>query len=213
MEATSKETYWSRFVNQYEEKQEYVVGKELILQTKQEMLKQQNLGDVLELGCGTGLYTETLQNIAKSVVATDFSHEMIEAANQKRGELEKVLFQQANALNLKFEDERFDSVFMANLIHVVGNAEKVIQESKRVLKKGGVLIITSFAIDEMRFFDRIKMGIRYLKIFGKPSDLATKEKTTRKSIENLLSKNGFDISKSVIIGKKSKTFYIISTVR
>ena len=210
METKNKETYWSRFANEYEEKQQYVVGKVLISQTKQEMLKQQNLGKVLELGCGTGLYTETLQKIAENVVATDFSDEMIAAAQQKRGNLKKVQFQKANALNLHFENESFDSVFMANLIHVVGNAERVIQESKRVLKSGGQLIITSFAIHEMNFFSRMAMGFRYIKTFGKPSVDATKEKTTRKSIEALLISNGFEISKSLVLGNKSKAFYISS---
>lgn len=210
METKNKETYWSRFANEYEEKQQYVVGNVLISQTKQEMLKEQNLGKVLELGCGTGLYTETLQKIAENVVATDFSDEMIAAAQQKRGNLKKVQFQKANALNLHFENESFDSVFMANLIHVIGNAERVIQESKRVLKSGGQLIITSFAIHEMNFFSRMAMGFRYIKTFGKPSVDATKEKTTRKSIEALLINNDFKISKSIVLGNKSKAFYISS---
>lgn len=210
METKNKETYWSRFVDEYEEKQQFVVGKVLISQTKQEMLKEQNLGKVLELGCGTGLYTETLQKMAKSVVATDFSDEMIEAAILKRGYLRNVEFLKADALNLPFEAESFDSVFMANLIHVIGNAERVVQESKRVLKSGGRLIITSFAINEMNFFSRMAMGFRYIKTFGKPSDEATKEKTTQQNIEQLLIKNGFEIAKSLLLGGKSKSFYISS---
>ena len=62
MEPKSKETYWSQFASEYEEKQSYVAGKEVISLTMEELLKEQNLAKVLELGCGTGLYTETLQN-------------------------------------------------------------------------------------------------------------------------------------------------------
>ncbi len=210
MEQKIKETYWSRFTENYEEKQQHVVGKELLLLTKKEMLKEADFGKVLELGCGTGLYTEILLKNSTNVVATDFSDEMIESAKQKRGHLENVEFLKADALNLDFEGESFDSVFMANLIHITGNAEKVIQESRRVLKNGGSLIITSFAIDDMSFFNKMFMGIRYLKTFGKPSDEALKEKTTKKSIENLLVKNGFEISKSDLLGNKSKAFYIQS---
>jgi ubiquinone/menaquinone biosynthesis C-methylase UbiE len=208
MEQKIKETYWSRFTENYEEKQQHVVGKQLISLTKQEMLKEKNLGKVLELGCGTGLYTETLQKISQQIVATDFSEEMVEMARQKRGDLKNVRFEQADALNLKFKDESFDGIFMANLIHIIGNAEKVIQESRRMLKNGGSLIITSFAIDDMSFFNKMSMGIRYLKTFGKPSEDATKEKTSRKSVEALLIKNGFQIRKSVVLGNKSRAFYI-----
>ena len=151
---------------------------------------------------------DCLPNPCKKFLATDFSDEMVAFARQKRGDMKNVEFRKADALNLEFNDESFDTVVMANLIHVIGNAERVIQESKRVLKNGGQLIITSFAINEMNFFSRIAMGIRYIKTFGKPSDEATKEKTTQKSIENLLLKNGFETSKSVILGNKSKAFYI-----
>ena len=210
MEHQTKETYWSRFTDEFEEKQSHVVGEEILLLAHEELLREVDLGNVLELGCGTGLYTETLQKVGDHVVATDLSDEMIAFAKEKRGELENVEFRKADALNLEFNDETFDTVFMANLIHIVGNAERVIQESKRVLKKGGLLIINSFAIDDMSFFNKMVMGIRYLKTFGKPSAEATKEKTTRKSVEQLLINNGFEISKSLMLGKKSKAMYISS---
>ncbi len=204
------ETYWSRFANEYEEKQSYVVGSEVIFLAKEELLKEHQLGRVLELGCGTGLYTETLQKIADNIVATDFSDEMIAFAKQKRGNLENIKFLQADALNLEFNEESFDTVFMANLVHVVGSAEKVIEGSNRVLKKGGLLIITSFAVDEMSLFNRIFIGVRYLKAFRTPPKEALIEKVTRKSVEALLINSGFKISKSIVLGTKSKAIYISS---
>lgn len=208
MEQKNKEIFWSQFTEEYEEKQSYVAGKEVISLAKEELLKESKLGSVLELGCGTGLYTETLQKIAENIVATDFSDEMIEFAQQKRGNLENVKFMKADALSIEFNEESFDTVFMANLIHVIGNADKVIKESNRVLKKGGLLIITSFAVEEMSFFNRIPIAIRFIKTFGKPSNEATKEKTSRKSVETLLINNGFEISKSIVLGRKSKAIYI-----
>jgi len=210
METKNKETYWSRFTEDFEERQSRVVGNEVLLLAHEELLKEADLGNVLELGCGTGLYTDTLLQISKNVVATDFSDEMIALAKQKRGNMKNITFQKADALNLEFEDETFDTVFMANLIHVIGDAERVIQESRRVLKDGGLLIINSFAIDDMNFFNKMAMGIRYLRIFGKPSSEATKEKTTRKSVEQLLKNNSFEIIKSLILGSKSKAIYISS---
>jgi len=208
MERENKETYWSRFTEGFEEMQSYVVGDEVLLLAHEELLREANLGKVLELGCGTGLYSETLQKNAEYVVATDLSDEMLAFAKKKRGNLENVEFRKADALNLEFEDGLFDTVFMANLIHIVGNADRVIQEGKRVLKKDGLLIINSFAIDDMSFFNKMAMGIRYLKTFGKPSAEATKEKTTRKSVEQLLIDNGFEIQKSLLLGTKSKAMYI-----
>jgi ABC-2 type transport system ATP-binding protein len=208
MEKYNKEVYWSQFSSGYEEKQSYVTGQEVITATKVELWKEQDLGSVLELGCGTGLYTEILQKVAKNILATDLSDEMIEAATQKRGSLENVTFMKADALNLPFDQNRFDTVFMANFIHIIGDPEQVIKESRRVVKEGGRIIITSFAVDEMSFFNRIFLAIRYFKAFGKPSRESLKEKTSKERIEALLLNIGFRISKSMVIGNKAKAIYI-----
>ena len=171
-------------------------------------MKEDQLGKVLELGCGTGQFTIALNDIASEVVATDFSDEMIEFAKKKRENLKKVTFEKADALNLHYDNKSFDSIFMANLIHVIGNAEKVIQESRRVLKDGGRIIITSFAIEEMNFFNKLSMVFRYLRTFGKFSREATKENTSKKRIEGMLKNNGFEIIKSLVLGNKSKAIYI-----
>ncbi len=208
MENDQKETYWSRFAADFEEKQRHVVGKEVIALTMEAILKEQSLGVVLELGCGTGLYTETLQKVADNIIATDFSDEMIEAAHQKRGDIKNITFMKANALHLPFEEERFDTVFMANLIHVIEDPDKVMKESKRVLKKRGQIIITSFAMDQMHFLDRLSLLIKYLTTFGKPSRESLKVKTSKDSIEALLVNNGFTITNSKVLGKRAKAIYI-----
>jgi len=210
MEQQNKENFWSHHTEAYEEKQAFVVGKELVSIAQSEILTEKKLGKVLELGCGTGLYTETIINNSENIVATDFSDEMIEVAIQKRGRLKNVEFQKADALNLEFENESFDTVFMANLIHIIGNGERLIQESNRVLKKGGRIIITFFAIEDMSFLSKIVIGFRFIKTFGKPSKEATIEKTSQKSVETLLSNNGFEIVKSLLLGNKSKSVYLIA---
>ncbi len=210
MEQQNKETYWSQFAEEFDEKQSFVAGKEILTLIENETLKENNLGRVLELGCGTGQFTVALIDKASDIVATDFSDEMIEIAKKKRGNLKNVKFEKANALNLHYDAESFNTVFMANLIHVIGDADRVVQESSRVLRKGGLIIITSFAIEEMRFFNKLSMAFRYLKTFGKFSKEATKEKTSRKNVERMLTNNGFKIIKSIVIGKKSKAIYIKS---
>ena len=54
------ERYWSRFQTTYDKNQEYVVGKDLLDQVKEELINLPDLGNVLELGCGTGYFTEKL---------------------------------------------------------------------------------------------------------------------------------------------------------
>ncbi len=61
-----KEKYWSRFPDTYDKKMTYVVGEELIEGIVQELNHLPELGELVEFGCGTGIYTETIVQKAKS---------------------------------------------------------------------------------------------------------------------------------------------------
>jgi SAM-dependent methyltransferase len=52
-----------------------------------------------------------------------------------------------NAENLQFEDESFDSVCMSNSLHHLANINRVLNEMKRVLKKGGNFILQEMYCD------------------------------------------------------------------
>ena len=205
MKIENKEIYWSKFVKKFEEKQSFVSGEKIIKITKKELAKEKNLGEVLELGCGTGLYTEILKNNAKYVTATDFSKEMVDSAKKLRGNLKNVKYEMADATNLKFKSKSFDTVVMANLLHIVKDPEKVIKESNRVLKNRGKIIITHFAIDELSFINKIKIALRFLKSFGKPPQRV--KKITKKIVETILEDNGFKIIQSKTLGDKMKSVY------
>jgi len=210
MKTTNKESYWSLRVENYEARQEYVAGKEVIEQAMVQLENEDRFKHILEVGCGTGLFTEILAGMAEQVTATDYSDEMIAMAKKLRVHPKHVDFLKENAMELSFTDKKFDGVFMANLIHIISDPEKVITESRRVLKPGGRLIITSFTMDEMKFADKLKMVFRYLKSFGKISDEARKVKTSKLSIEKLLLQNQFDIQKSLLLGMRSKAMYIVA---
>ena len=48
------------------------------------------------------------------------------------------------------------------------NPLKVLQESYRVLKDEGILLIVDFTGYGMKWFEKIRLGIRYLKKWGVP---------------------------------------------
>ncbi|HEY5118020.1 MAG TPA: class I SAM-dependent methyltransferase [Anaerolineales bacterium] len=66
-------------------------------------------GDVLELACGTGLWTEQLLTTARSVMAVDAAPEVLEI-NRQRLHSTKVRYVQADLFTWRPE-ERFDAVF------------------------------------------------------------------------------------------------------
>ena len=112
------EEYWSRFPDTYDKKMEYVVGKELRDAIIQELNRLPELGELLELGCGTGIFTESIVLKTKSMIATDLSDSLLAVARTRLGDHPKVKFQKENCMATSFPSEALDSVFMANLIRV-----------------------------------------------------------------------------------------------
>ena len=68
-------------------------------------------GRVLELACGTGLWTQHLVRLAQSVTAVDASHEVI-AINRKRTGAASVRYIEANIFDWQ-PDTQYDVVFFS----------------------------------------------------------------------------------------------------
>ncbi len=65
-------------------------------------LKQTLMGcTVLEVACGTGFWTQTLAEVARSVVATDINREVLEIAEQKPLPPGRVTFSEDDAFSLQ----------------------------------------------------------------------------------------------------------------
>jgi len=79
----NKETYWSRFANDFEDRVNYIVGKNDTELMKSFLSEQKSLGKTLELGCGSGTYSEILICEAEHLTATDFSDEMVAVSNKR----------------------------------------------------------------------------------------------------------------------------------
>lgn len=103
----------------------------------------QNLGSlrgkkVLELGCGAGEASVYLAKKGANVTATDISSEMLNVVRkvaQKHNVV--VMTKQCASDDINSEDEEFDIVYAANLLHHV-NIEATLKEVLRVLKTGGI---------------------------------------------------------------------------
>ena len=92
---------------------------------------------VLDVGCGTGEDAFYLSQIAKKVHAFD-----IEKSDMwKDFASSKLSFSVANAYKIPFEDNSFNGVFLKDVLHHVSQPEKVLQEIKRVAKKGSYILI------------------------------------------------------------------------
>lgn len=100
--------------------------------------------EVLECACGTGLLSGVIAGKCKSLVATDFSVQMLKRAKKKYGKYGNIKFERADILHLAFPDASFDAVVAANVIHLLDEPDKALREMERVCRPGGRIIIPTY---------------------------------------------------------------------
>ncbi len=123
------------------------------LQKRRETVDDLNLkpGDVvLDLGCGPGLWTHLLAEKVKPngrVIGVDFSPDLINYAveNLEKEPLKDIIeFQEVNFYDVPFDNDTFDLVFFGNCFAYVTDYFKIMEEMKRVTKKGGRIAAKDF---------------------------------------------------------------------
>jgi ABC-2 type transport system ATP-binding protein len=207
MDDNMTEEYWSRFSDTYDQNQEYVVGRELLDEITGELHQLDELGDMLEFGCGTGYFTAAVLEKSKSLLATDLSDGLLEAAKTRLRDHQKMTVQKENCMETSLAPESFDSVFMANLIHVVENPGKELQECHRILRSRGRIVIVTFTGYGMSLWEKIKMGVRFAKTWGKPP--AHTHSFSPSDVESMLEEKGFVVEQSKLIGNRTKALFLV----
>ena len=99
---------------------------------------------VLECACGTGMISAAAAPKCRELTATDYSEGMLKLAKRRlrRFDNAKVCF--ADITKLDFDDESFDAVIAANVIHLLDEPKVALGELSRVCKRGGKLIIPTY---------------------------------------------------------------------
>lgn len=97
---------------------------------------------VLDAGCGTGYGTYELSKSARKVVGIDISKEAIDFCkdNYRRQNIE---FLEMDIRNMEFRESSFDCVVSFETLEHIDKQEKFLEEVKRVLKPGGMFIIST----------------------------------------------------------------------
>ena len=106
-----------------------------------------DIGDLLDLGTGTGRILELLGDRARRAVGVDLSREMLAIArtNLDRADRRNVQVRQGDMYRLELEARSFDFVVLHQVLHFAHNPASALREAARVLRPGGRLLIVDFA--------------------------------------------------------------------
>jgi len=137
-----KELFYNEFADQWESKINNWETQKRIKIIFGQLLKNEDLKNkkFLEIGCGLGYFSETALKKNAKVTGVDIGDRLINIT-QKR--VKKGKFIVASASKLPFRDETFDTILCTEVIEHVNDQNKAIKEMFRVLKFGGVLVITT----------------------------------------------------------------------
>ena len=121
------------------------------------------LGNVLEIGAGTGLNLTHYDGKVDSLVVTEPEPAMLRRLQRKAREqapLAKVL--RAPAEDLPFEDETFDTVVSTLVLCGVEDQERSLREARRVLRPGGRLLFLEHVRSDDPVFARFQDRMNWL---------------------------------------------------
>ena len=107
-----------------------------------ELLPDGNGKKILDLASGPGIMIEGLRAKGYTVTCVDAAPGMIEIAKRVAGNDPAVTCEVGDAYSLRFPDNTFDVVTAMGLIEYLTDENKYLDEMRRILKPGGIFIIT-----------------------------------------------------------------------
>jgi len=121
---------------------------------------------ILDIAAGTGSSSKPLVDKGADVIALDFSEGMLAAGRKRHKDIK---FQQGDALNLPFDENRFDVTTISFGLRNTSDTTAALKDALRVTKKGGRIVVCEFSHPTNKVFRFIylKYLMRALPVIAK----------------------------------------------
>ena len=137
-----KEQHFDTWADKYDRWFETSIGK-LVRRFEGDILDRfirPGPGDnILDAGCGTGVFTQDLLGAGAHVLGLELSFPMLKAGKRKLSD-NRFAAVQGNMLCMPFADNVFDKTISVTAIEFIADAGRAISEMFRVTKPGGVVV-------------------------------------------------------------------------
>ena len=164
---------------------------------------------VLDMGCGGGRSLKFLLPTTKNLVGIDHDKNVVEHAKENFKDYPEVKIILREGKDLPFKDESFDFVLCLGTFVNLGNERfDILNEMKRVLKKEGLIFITSYsegALQErLKLYKRENSKIKEIKENGtvlfEDSVDAISEQFSKEQLESMFEKAGLNVKEIKKVG-------------
>ena len=105
--------------------------------------------DVIEVACGTGPGLGYLAEHSRSLRSGDYSQAMVDQVTGHYGD--RVDCRQFDAQTMPYVDNTADVILIFEALYYVPSAENFVEECKRILRPGGVVLVSNANSDLFDF--------------------------------------------------------------
>jgi ubiquinone/menaquinone biosynthesis C-methylase UbiE len=111
---------------------------------------------ILDLGCGTGRFSEALADrFNAQVIAVDPSEKMLAQARSKRRD-DRVSYELGRGESIPVSDNSVDLIFMSMIFHHLDDAATAARECRRVLRKDSIAFLRAGVHDRIESYPYIE---------------------------------------------------------
>lgn len=117
------------------------------------LLGDEEIGDFLDIGTGTGRMLEIFAPQVRRGVGIDLNHEMLRVARAKleQAEIRNCQVRHGDFYNLALPSASFDAAVLHQVLHYAEEPAAAVAEAARVLRPGGRLLVVDFASHQETF--------------------------------------------------------------
>jgi ubiquinone/menaquinone biosynthesis C-methylase UbiE/DNA-binding transcriptional ArsR family regulator len=137
----------------------------------EQLLGDEEIGDFIDIGTGTGRILEVFAPHIRRGVGIDLSHEMLRVARARleQSEIRNCQVRHGDFYNLSVPTASFDVAVVHQVLHYAEEPGAAIAEAARVLRPGGRLLVVDFAAHRETF---LQSEHRHLRLGFDDSEVA-----------------------------------------
>lgn len=152
-------------------------------------------GRVLDVAAGSGIAAGALAEQGWRVSALDISAELVEQI-ERRGAIDAAVHDLSDG-PLPFEDDSFEAVFAGEIIEHLVDTASFVAELRRILKPGGIVVITTPNLASFENRLRLLLGRYPIWVEYELSDQGHVRSYTVPTLRAQLRRNGFAVEQVV----------------